>query len=193
MDKNKTILNAAIKVFARKGLEKGKIADIAREARIGKGTVYEYFRSKDEIFQAIEKNFFMEFKSSFQMLKEKAKPPSETLAEFMQITLDLFDGPNDTMLIITELWAQAGRNIWNGSDNSLFVETYAYYREEIKELLEEGVKSGDFRAMDAEGVAILLLAFTDGLAWQLVLLRGDLDFKVKIQTAIKSFMRGILK
>ncbi|MDP6593244.1 MAG: helix-turn-helix domain-containing protein, partial [Candidatus Marinimicrobia bacterium] len=53
-NKRTQIIQAAIKVFARKGLERGKIADVAKEAGIGKGTVYEYFRSKEEIFSAIE-------------------------------------------------------------------------------------------------------------------------------------------
>ena len=51
MNKKELIIEAAIKVFARDGLEKGKIADIAKEAGIGKGTVYEYFRSKNDIFK----------------------------------------------------------------------------------------------------------------------------------------------
>ena len=59
MTKRELIIHAAIKVFGRTGLEKGKIADIAREAGIGKGTVYEYFRSKDELFQAIEEYFII--------------------------------------------------------------------------------------------------------------------------------------
>ncbi len=43
------IFEACIKVFGEKGIHKTKIADIAKEAGIGKGTVYEYFKSKDEI------------------------------------------------------------------------------------------------------------------------------------------------
>ncbi|MEE8335395.1 MAG: TetR/AcrR family transcriptional regulator [Candidatus Neomarinimicrobiota bacterium] len=193
MNKYHQILEAAVIVFARKGLEKGKIADIALEAGIGKGTIYEYFRSKNEIFQAIEKNFFEHFKAAFKELKSQPKTPTEKLTDFIQIALGLFDEMDAAMLIVIELWAQAGRDLWHGSDNSLFVETYAYYREEIKALLKEGVKSGEFRAMDTEGVAILLLAFTDGLAWQFVLFRNDQEFRSKTQAAIKSFMRGILK
>src|SRR5262245_40544399 len=52
-DKYGTILRAAIKVFARKGFFSSKVADIAKEAGIADGTVYLYFKSKDEILHSI--------------------------------------------------------------------------------------------------------------------------------------------
>jgi AcrR family transcriptional regulator len=49
--KKKTdILNAAIEVFATKGVANAKMNDIAIAANIGKGTIYEYFSSKEDIF-----------------------------------------------------------------------------------------------------------------------------------------------
>lgn len=44
------ILEAAVKVFSEKGISKTKIEDIAKQAEIGKGTIYEYFDSKEDLF-----------------------------------------------------------------------------------------------------------------------------------------------
>ena len=52
-DKREAILRAAIKVFANKGFFNSKVADIAGEAGIADGTVYLYFKSKDEILHSI--------------------------------------------------------------------------------------------------------------------------------------------
>mgnify|MGYP006781963975 CR=1 FL=1 len=52
-DKREAILRAAIKVFAGKGYFNSKVADIAGEAGIADGTVYLYFKSKDEILEEI--------------------------------------------------------------------------------------------------------------------------------------------
>ena len=52
------ILHVAMRVFARKGVVKTKMIDIATEAGIGKGTIYEYFRSKDAIFVSAFTYFF---------------------------------------------------------------------------------------------------------------------------------------
>ena len=50
-DKRQRIILAAMSVFSRKGFHKAKVEEIAEEADIGKGTVYEYFASKKELFQ----------------------------------------------------------------------------------------------------------------------------------------------
>ena len=50
-EKKKGIIQAAIGIIARRGLAQTKMEDIAQAAEIGKGTLYEYFKSKDEIFQ----------------------------------------------------------------------------------------------------------------------------------------------
>src|SRR5207244_13245052 len=52
-DKRGTILRAATRVFARNGYFNSKVADIAREAGVADGTVYLYFKSKEEILHSI--------------------------------------------------------------------------------------------------------------------------------------------
>jgi TetR/AcrR family transcriptional regulator, fatty acid metabolism regulator protein len=61
VDKREAILRAAIKVFARKGYFNSKVADIAAAAGIADGTVYLYFKSKDEILHSIFDRAMEEF------------------------------------------------------------------------------------------------------------------------------------
>ncbi len=193
MDKKQLIIDAAIRVFAREGLEKGKIADIANEAGIGKGTIYEYFRSKNEIFRAIEESVFTDFNLVFDELKSASISPSEKLKKLMDSGLDMFMEMGDALLIITELWAQAGRGHLQGSNQAQFLEYYDEYRRGIESILQEGIESGEFREMKKEGVARLLMAFLDGLVWQFVMMNDPTIFnKIKTET-VESFMRGILK
>ena len=193
MNKKQLIIEAAIKVFARDGLEKGKIADIAKEAGIGKGTVYEYFRSKDDIFKVIEESVFSDFNLVFKELNSSTFSPTEKLSTLMETGMDMFMEMGDILLIIMELWAQAGRGHVHGSDPSLFVEYYDDFRKGVESILSEGILFGEFRDMNKEGVATLLLAFMDGLVWQFVILNDKKKFKKVKSEAIESFMRGILK
>ena len=193
MDKKQLIIEAAIRVFARDGLEKGKIADIAKEAGIGKGTIYEYFRSKNEIFQAIEQSVFSDFNLVFDELKSAPLSPSEKLERLMDSGLDMFMEMGDALLIITELWIHAGRGHLHGTSPAQFMEYYDEYRLGIESILEEGLQLGEFREMNKDGVARLLMAFMDGLVWQFIMLNDPKKFEnVKTET-VKSFMRGILK
>ena len=52
-DKREPILRAAIKVFADRGFFNAQVADVAREAHVAAGTVYLYFRSKDDLIEAM--------------------------------------------------------------------------------------------------------------------------------------------
>ncbi len=193
MDKNQLIIEAAIRVFARDGLEKGKIADIAKEAGIGKGTIYEYFRSKNEIFQAIEQSVFTDFNSVFDELKSSPLSPPDKLTTLMSQGLDMFMEMGDALLIITELWIHAGRGHLHGTNPAQFMEYYNEYRLGIESILHEGIRLGEFREMNEDGVARLLMAFMDGLVWQFIILNDPKKFEnVKTET-IESFMRGILK
>lgn len=52
-DKRQRILMAAARVFAERGFHQATVADIAVEAGVGKGTIYEYFSSKEELFRQV--------------------------------------------------------------------------------------------------------------------------------------------
>jgi TetR/AcrR family fatty acid metabolism transcriptional regulator len=60
-DKHEAILRSAIKVFAQKGYFNSKVSDIAGEAGIADGTVYLYFKSKEEILHSVFDRAMEEF------------------------------------------------------------------------------------------------------------------------------------
>ncbi len=78
VDKREAILRAAIKVFAQKGYFNSKVADIAGEAGIADGTVYLYFKSKDEILHSVfdraMEEFISEGKREIVNLKKPVVP-----------------------------------------------------------------------------------------------------------------------
>ncbi|MEE9167962.1 MAG: TetR/AcrR family transcriptional regulator [Candidatus Neomarinimicrobiota bacterium] len=192
-DKKTQIVEAAITVFAREGLERGRISDIAAEAGIGKGTVYEYFRSKDEIFSAIEVAVLGEMMSQINELLAYDRVPSETLRLLMEQGIDAMIEMGDAILIVTELWAQGARGLWHDRGKTSLARIYGEFRDRIKLVLQKGIDSGEFRKMNLDGVATLLMAFMDGLAWQYVLLKDETEFNKARNEAIQSFMKGIEK
>jgi len=193
MDKKQLIIKAAIRVFARDGLEKGKIADIAKEAGIGKGTIYEYFRSKDEIFQAIEQLVFTDFGYVFVELNSLSLSPTEKLKYLMNKGLDMLMEMGDAMLIITELWAQAVRGHVLGTHPMNLMDFYEEYRVGVESILKAGIQSNEFRDINPEGIARILMAFMDGLVWQFAMLNDPVKFEKVKTVTIQSFMEGILK
>lgn len=78
--KREIVLDAAYKTFLSEGFEKTSIEKIARAANIGKGSVYLYFKSKEELFITL-----MEEKSFLPKLKEIAVQPDGTLEEKLRV------------------------------------------------------------------------------------------------------------
>jgi len=78
-DKKKQILTAAMKVFSQKGYHKSRMEEIAMEAGIGKGTIYEYFPSKIQLFQAMIDQGFDAYFSKMKVEKMQSLPFSEWL------------------------------------------------------------------------------------------------------------------
>jgi DNA-binding transcriptional regulator YbjK len=178
-NKRTQILYAAIEVFAKEGLERGKIADIAKQAGIGKGTIYEYFKSKDEIFSAIENLFVNDTIAQIDKLNNSKKSPTEKIEEIVNYSINMHEVMGDAILIVSEMWAQHSRGQWHGHKNSIFADMYSS-------------KIGEFRVMNKDGVATMLLALIDGMIWQDVIFKNDEKFDQRKKEAIKSFMNGII-
>lgn len=193
MNKKTQIINAAIEVFAKQGLDKGKIADIAKVAGIGKGTVYEYFISKDEIFNAIEEMFIFQSIDQLKTLSTSKKSPTDKLEEILQYSINMHTDMGEAALIIAELWAQHSRGQLHGHNESVFADMYNDFFDIILQVLADGVETGEFREMNKDGITALLLAFIDGVIWQSVIFKDNQQFTIRKTEATKSFMNGIIK
>ncbi|HHY13822.1 MAG TPA: TetR/AcrR family transcriptional regulator [Thermoanaerobacterales bacterium] len=88
-DKKTMLLDAAAEIFSRDGYHKAKVGDIAKHAGVGKGTVYEYFVSKKELFQEVVRSSLGEYEEwiklevgSVEKWDEKLKKMVEANIEF---------------------------------------------------------------------------------------------------------------
>jgi TetR/AcrR family transcriptional regulator, fatty acid metabolism regulator protein len=88
-DRRKTILRAAVEVFARKGYHGCRIADVAREAGVAYGLVYHYFRNKEELLQLVFETGWGGF---VVRIREAAEGPAPLDAKVRRIFQVAFDG-----------------------------------------------------------------------------------------------------
>lgn len=163
-EKRKEILNAARKIFSQKGFASTKIEDVAREAGIGKGTVYEYFRSKNDIFFALFEEIKAEFHKRVFIMKPKS-PPQERLEKYIISALASFEEWKDMSHILLDFWAEHKSK---SSAHFRFDELYRVARENLSALIKEGIKKGDFKKIDPSLTASMLIALIDGLLLQWV-------------------------
>ena len=74
-DKRELILEAAARVFGEKGFHQATVEEIAKEAGVGKGTIYQYFDSKDEIFRELHQWFIQRYLKELESLDENEPFP----------------------------------------------------------------------------------------------------------------------
>ncbi len=189
------ILRVAMQVFARKGVVKTKMIDIATAAGIGKGTIYEYFRSKEAIFAAAFNLFFQSMDSDFQSVVQETGDPVEKLKALAVMSLEhLTNESAEFAGIMMDFWAEGIRN----KDESIrdiiaLHHIYSKYRTLFAGILTEGIEKGVFRNVDIHSVSAIMIAALDGLLLQWIMDRDLFDMKKLADAFMDTFIDGLKK
>jgi len=104
MNREKVIIDAALKVFSTKGYASTRMADIAREADMSYGLVYHYFENKEKLFDAIVEDWWTGFYNELEMLKKSDMSTEEKLVEIIRYILKVYENkPNQISIFVTEV------------------------------------------------------------------------------------------
>ncbi|MGB9699200.1 MAG: TetR/AcrR family transcriptional regulator [Thermodesulfobacteriota bacterium] len=87
--KHKKILKAAVKVFAEKGFYNARVSEIAKEADVADGTIYLYFKNKDDILISLFEEEFGQIVENMRQELEKEKNPLQKIRKFAQVHLSI--------------------------------------------------------------------------------------------------------
>src|ERR1044072_9120330 len=98
-DKREAIMRAAISVFAHNGYFNSKVADIAREAGVADGTVYLYFKSKEDILHSIFDRSVEEALHAARKQIESVKDPKEKLRQIAALHLERLGADRDLAVV----------------------------------------------------------------------------------------------
>ena len=139
-DKREAILRAATKVFANKGFFNSKVADIANEAGIADGTVYLYFRSKDEILHSIFDRAMEEFIADGKKELEGIESPELRLQRIAELHLERL-GSDREMAIVFQVELRGSTKFMQEFSAAGFHD----YLEVIRKTIDDGQRSGVFR------------------------------------------------
>jgi AcrR family transcriptional regulator len=138
------IFEAATRVFARKGFHKATVQEIADEAGMGKGTIYEYIKSKKDIlFFAISEVHARLFTEVEKLVKLNIKPETK-LRRAIRIQLELIDQYHEaTRTVIPEVEGMAQ------IDHERIESLKRLYIGSFEPIYKQGVDQGAFKDVDA--------------------------------------------
>ena len=175
--KQAAIMAAALAVFSEKGYAAAKIVDIAEAAGVGKGTIYAYHRSKEDLFFALFQWYVEGMAGSSIVSAESLGGNAEgRLRALLDSLRHAFYREIDTFSVFLEFWAAAGNPSMRDRFRSALLAMYDQFRHIIVVLVEEGIEAGIFRReTDAFAVAAGLVGAMDGMMLQAWM---DRDFDV---------------
>jgi TetR/AcrR family transcriptional regulator, fatty acid metabolism regulator protein len=139
-DKREAILRAAIKVFAQKGYFSSKVADVASEAGIADGTVYLYFKSKEEILHSIFDRAMEEFIAEGKREIENIGDIQDKLRKIATLHLEKLGADRD-LAIVFQVELRGSTKFMEEFSAAGF----AGYLDIIRETIAEGQQQGLFR------------------------------------------------
>ncbi|MFI6501495.1 TetR/AcrR family transcriptional regulator [Nonomuraea typhae] len=99
------ILDAAVRVFSRKGFAASRIDDVAAEAGIGKGSVYLYYDSRESLLEAALAQYAAGADALLRQAVEGDAPPLERLITLVHSTIALLSTQRDLARTLLDLWA----------------------------------------------------------------------------------------
>jgi TetR/AcrR family fatty acid metabolism transcriptional regulator len=85
--KRRLLLDAAVRVFARKGYHAARVGDIAEEAGVAYGLLYHYFSSKEEVLRNVFRETWRALIATIESVEESNEPPREQLRKVAEILL----------------------------------------------------------------------------------------------------------
>ncbi len=196
--KRQRIIEAALKVFAEVGVSNGKIATIAQKAGVGKGTVYEYFSSKEEIFMAVFKSFFTQMISGYESMVQQSMGPVEKISLMLDYTYDFLDNElsdinTSDWLIFLEIFLQGFRDEIHGDSKLSFTKMIHSMYQVFKPVIEEGIASGVFKPLDSEHITFIIFAAIDGIGLHYYLNHKYYDKETLKKITKDIFLNGLLK
>lgn len=158
------IMNAAEDVFAQKGFSDARMDDIAEETGLSKGTLYLYYKSKDDLIIAILDRIFQREFKAFENLDLTSMSATEAIWVFVETTTRDIKLMTRLLPITYEFMGLAFRNKFV---QKAFKAYFNRYMDILIPIIQHGIDTGEFRPADAKEVAIAMGAVMEGtlLLW----------------------------
>jgi AcrR family transcriptional regulator len=141
-ERRKQILDAAETVFTERGMDKARMDDIVHESGLSKGSLYWYFKSKDDIIQALLDRVFIDEMREAEALIHAQGSSSERLRVFIANLVQEYKRFEKMLPLAYEFVALAARS---KVIRQTIVGYFERYTAILAEIVRQGVETGEFK------------------------------------------------
>jgi TetR/AcrR family fatty acid metabolism transcriptional regulator len=168
-NKRKRILDAAVRVFAKKGFYATRVSEVARAAGVADGTIYLYFKSKDELLVSLFEDRVERLLAYLQRELPAIAGASQRLRRIIELELGLLEGERDLAEVVTVILRQSTKLM-----KEYAAPKFTAYLDAIASVVAEGQASGELRAdVSPHLAARAIFGALDGIAMTWALGKAD--------------------
>jgi TetR/AcrR family fatty acid metabolism transcriptional regulator len=186
-DKRKKILQAATKVFARNGFYHSKVSEIAREADVADGTIYLYFKNKEDILISIFEESMDQILTLVREEIDKEADALTRLRRFVRLHMALME-KNPRLAEVIQVELRQSSKFMKEYKNVKFLE----YLQFIAEVIAQGQREGLIHKEISPAIfKRMLFGALDELALQWVLSKKRYSLAAVAEQVTDIFVKGI--
>ncbi len=177
-ERTEQILDAALTVFSRRGIDRARMTDVGDEAGLSKATLYLYFKSKDALVGAIVRRLFERELRSFQELEVSDVSTREVLVDFGERIVEDLHRMRPLLPLLYEFYAMGLRK---PAVRDVLGEFVRHFVDLLVPVIRRGVDRGELRPVDPERTAVALGAILEGtlLLWAYAPDRVELEEQIR--------------
>jgi AcrR family transcriptional regulator len=187
-DKRRQLLDAAVRVFARKGFHASRVGDIAEEAGVAHGLLYHYFKSKDQVLEAVFHENWSILLARIESVEESAEPSADQLRHIAAIVLRTWLHLPDVVRVVIQEFGRSPELAERIGELTLPIDA-------IQRVIARGIERGEFRQdIDPVFAATVVYGSIDELltGWVLGRLPSDEDAVARAeQTLVEVTLLGL--
>jgi AcrR family transcriptional regulator len=186
-EKRRQLLDAAVRVFARKGFHASRVGDIAEEAGVAHGLLYHYFESKNQLLEAVFHDNWSILLARIASVEETDEPAADQLRHITAIVLRTWLHLPDVVRVVI-------REFGRSPELAERIGELAQPIDSIARVIERGIERGEFKKVDPRVAATVVYGSIDELltAWVLDRLPArEEDVAAAEQTLVEVSLRGL--
>ena len=180
------ILSAARKMFFEKGFKDVTVEDIAKKAELSKGSIYLYFKSKEEIYTHILLSDIEKFNKNSSHLFQDGKTAAMLIHELAVIYVDFFLNDNELFRIMMNFMLHIQDMKLEESVNQHLIEATNNTVKIIETILNYGIEQGEFPAdINLRQTRNAIWGFLNGIISLHLFTGKEMNREEKIHTTVR--------
>jgi TetR/AcrR family transcriptional regulator len=186
------ILHAALKLFSQKGYQQTSINEIAKEAEFSVGSLYGFFKNKEDLFLSLFNMEIEEIEECVSSKTSQAQGVKDRIRIMIEVLFEYFEGHWEAFNIFALNRTTFDTSLKDSLSEVIF-KRHQQFLAILIELMEEGMKQGVFKALHPEEMSLALLGLVNGSIFLWIQSGRGYSLKDRSQDVLEIFFHGVEK